>query len=101
MTDDNESYLWFEYFGTGKYAEKEHVGNTPHFKASGYTEWLIPVKPNLNLNYKIVTIKGSQFYLAHGAKANHFLEDAEFKTRKENLEIVNKKIQKMLKEVCK
>lgn len=74
MTDDNKSYLWFEYFGTGEYAEKEHVGTTKHFVESGYTEWLIPVnKVGRSLNYPIVTIKGRQFYLAHGSKANHFL----------------------------
>lgn len=68
MTDNNTSYLWFEYFGTGQYAEKEHIGNTTHFKESGYTEWLIPVKPNLKLNYRIITIEGVQFYLAHRSK---------------------------------
>ena len=93
--------MWFEYFGTGQYAEQEHIGNSPHFRESGFTEWLIPVKPGLNLRYKIITIKGVQFYLAHGAKANHFLEDAEFKSRKENSEIVKKKIDDFFKEVCK
>ena len=102
MTDDGQSYLWFEYFGTGSYAEKEHVGATPHFIKSGYTEWLIPVnKVGRSLNYPIVTIKGSQFYLAHGSKANHFLGDAEFTSRNENVEIAKKSLQEMLKECCK
>lgn len=101
MADNNQSYLWFEYFGTGQYAEMGHIGNTTHFKESGYTEWLIPVKPSLKLNYRIVVIEGVQFYLAHGVKSNHFLEDAEFKTRQENKEIVAKKISEMLKEVAK
>lgn len=101
MTDSNQSYLWFEYFGTGQYAEMGHIGNTPHFKESGYTEWLIPVKPSLKLNYRIIVIEGVQFYLAHGVKSNHFLENAEFKTRQENREIVSKKLSEMLKEVCK
>lgn len=74
MTDDGQSYLWFEYFGTGRYAEQEHVGQTPHFIESGFTEWLIPVnKVGRSLNYPIIAIKGSQFYLAHGNKSNHFL----------------------------
>lgn len=74
MTDDGQSYLWFEYFGTGVHAEKEHVGKTKRFIESGYTEWLIPVsKVGRSLNYPIVTIKNSQFYLAYGSKANHFL----------------------------
>ena len=36
-----------------------------------------------------------------GAKANHFLGDAEFKSRNENAEIAKKKLDEMLKEVCK
>lgn len=102
MTDNNQSYLWFEYFGTGQYAEQEHIGRTKHFIESGYTEWYIPVnKVGRNLNYPIVTINGTQFYVAVGAKANHFLEDAEFKSRQENVEITKKKLEEMLKEVCK
>lgn len=72
MAENGQSYLWFEYFGTGKFSEKEHIGNTPHFKESGFTEWLIPVKSGLNLKYPIVTIKGSQFYLAHRYKSKSF-----------------------------
>lgn len=71
---NGQSYLWFEYFGTGKYAEQDHIGNTKHFIESGYTEWLIPVKGDLKLNYQIITIKSedgtsNQFYLAHRRKS--------------------------------
>ena len=41
------------------------------------------------------------FTLHIGVKANHFMADAEFKSRNENAEIVKKKIDEMLKEVCK
>lgn len=99
---NEQSYLWFEYFGTGQYAEQEHVGTTKHFLESGYTEWFIPVnKVERALNYPIVTLGGMQFYIAHGAKANHFLSDAEFKTRDTNIETLEKHIYEMLKEVCK
>ena len=99
---NGESYLWFEYFGTGQYAEQEHIGTTKHFIESGYTEWLIPVnKVSRKLNYPIVTIKNMQFYVAHGAKPNHFLSDAEFKTRDTNIETIEKQIYEMLKGVCK
>lgn len=102
ITENGQSYLWFEYFGTGQYAEQEHIGKTKHFIESGYTEWYIPVeKVGRGLNYPIVTISGKQFYVAIGAKANHFMTDAEFKSRNENLDIVKKKIDEMLKEVCK
>lgn len=102
MTKNNQSYLWFEYFGTGSEAEMPHVPNpTKHFKESGYTEWYIPVsKVGRGLSYPIVVIGNKQFYVAHGAKANHFMADSEFKTRNENVEIVKRKIEEMLKEVC-
>ena len=68
----------------------------------GYTEWYIPVnKVEKSLNYPIVTINGQQFYVAVGSKGNHFLEDAEFKTRNQNIEIIKKKLDEMLKEICK
>lgn len=96
------SYLFFEYFGTGRYAEMEHVGKTRHFIESGYTEWFIPVeiapKP---LHYPIITINGTDFYIAHGVKPNHFLQDAEFNTREDNKEIVKNKLEEMLKSICK
>ena len=95
-------YLLFEYFGTGAYAEMEHIGKTSHFKETGYTEWYIPVnKVGRNLNFPIITIGGAQFYVATGAKGNHFLGDAEFETRNENLDITKKAIHNMLAEVCK
>lgn len=102
MTENGQSYLWFEYFGTGQYAEKEHIGKTKHFLETGYTEWYIPVhKVGRSLNFPITTIGNTQFYVAIGSRANHFLGDAEFKTRNENTEIVKKKLDEMLKEVCK
>lgn len=99
---NGQSYLWFEYFGTGQYAEQDHVGKTKHFLESGYTEWYIPVsKVGRSLSYPVITINNTQFYVAHGSKANHFLGDAEFKTRENNIEIVSRHIKDMLKEVCK
>lgn len=102
MTENGQSYLWFEYFGTGQYAEQDHIGKTEHFIESGYTEWYIPVnKVGRSLSYPIVTINSKQFYVATGAKANSFMTDAEFESRNENAEIVRKKVDAMLKEVCK
>lgn len=96
------SYLLFEYFGTGSYAEMEHIGKSKHFIESGFTEWFIPVnKVEKALPYPTVKINGYDFYIAHGTKANHFLGDAEFETRNENKETVKKKIKEMLKECCK
>lgn len=102
MVDDKQSYLWFEYFGTGEFAEEKHIGTTKHFKETGYTEWYIPVsKVGRTLNFPIENIGGKQFYVAHGAKANHFLANAEFETRADNIESFEKNMKMMLEEVCK
>ncbi len=95
-------YAMFEHFGTGRYAEMEHIGTSKHFIESGFTEWFIPAnKVQRPLQYPIVTINDMQFYVAHGAKANHFMTDAEFQSRKENIEIAKNKIHEILKEACK
>lgn len=102
ITENGQSYLWFEYFGTGEYAEQEHIGKSKHFIESGYTEWYIPVhKVGRTLSYPIIIIKGQQFYVAVGEKANHFLTDAEFECRNENKDIIIRKLNEFLKEVCK
>lgn len=101
---DIKAFPWFmfEHYGTGQYAEMEHVGKTEHFIKSGYTEWFIPVdKVEKTLNYPIITINGMEFYIAHGVQANHFMTDAEFETRDSNIETIEKNIYELLKEVCK
>lgn len=99
---DKLPFAMFEHFGTGQFAEMAHIGTTKHFIESGYTQWFIPVnKVERALNYPIITINETQFYVAHGVKANHFMSDSEFKTREDNKEIVVKKINEMLKEVTK
>lgn len=73
MTENGQSYLWFEYFGTGQFAEQDHIGKTKHFIESGYMEWYIPVnKVGRTLNYSIVTINGKQFYVAVRSKGKSF-----------------------------
>lgn len=95
-------FFLFEHYGTGRHAEMEHIGKTKHFIESGYTEWFIPVSAvDRTLNYPIVTINEMQFYIAHGTKANHFMTDAEFEMREQNIETVQKNIYDMLREVCK
>ena len=95
-------FALFEHFGTGQYAEMEHVGVTKHFIESGFTEWFIPVsKVPRALSYPIITINDMQFYVAHGAKANHFMTDAEFQSRQENIQIVDEKVKELLKEACR
>lgn len=101
---DKDKFPWamFEHFGTGDFRELPPVGTTKHFLETGGSQWFIPVsKVEKALPYPIVNIQGMDFYIAHGTKANHFMGDAEFESRNENTEIVKKKIDEMLKEVCK
>lgn len=86
----------------GQFAEMEHIGTTKHFLESGFEEWYIPVnKVERTLNYPIKVINGNKFYVAHGTKSNHFMTDAEFETRDNNIDTVQEYIYQMLKEVCK
>ncbi len=99
---DKMPYALYEHFGTGSFAEMEHVGVTKHFIESKFTEWFIPVgKAPKPLPYPIITINDMQFYIAHGVKANHFMTDAEFQSREENIQIADEKVKKLLKEACK
>lgn len=99
---DNMPYAMFEHWGTGDYRELAPVGTTKRFLETGGSQWFIPVsKVEKTLHYPIIEIQGSQFYIAHGVQANHFMTDAEFKTRNENKEIVQKKLKQFFEEVCK
>ena len=101
---DKDKFSWamFEHFGTGDYRELPAIGKTKHFLNTGGSQWFIPVsKVEKKLGYPIIEIQGMQFYIAHGVHSNHFMTDAEFKTRQENREIVAKKLSEMFKEVCK
>lgn len=96
------SYLYFEYFGTGQFAEMEHVGKTKHFIESGFVEWFIPVdRVSKPLRFPVITINNMDFYIAHGQKPNHFLQDAEFQTREQNKETIANKLREMAKSICK
>ncbi len=63
-------FFLFEHYGTGEFAEMEHIGTTKHFIESGFTEWFIPVSAvERALSYPIVTINDMQFYIAHRCKS--------------------------------
>ncbi len=101
---DKDKFPWamFEHFGTGDFRELPPVGVTKHFLETGGSQWFIPVsKVEKQLGYPIIEINGMQFYIARGVRANHFIADASFKSRNKNAEIVKKKLDEMLKEICK
>lgn len=54
MTGNGQSYLWFEYFGTGQYAEQDHIGKTKHFIESRIYRMVYPCeqsRKNVKLSY--------------------------------------------------
>lgn len=101
---DKDKFPWamFEHFGTGDFRELPPVGTTKHFLETGGSQWFIPVsKVEKQLWYPIIEINGMQFYIAHGVKANHFMNDGAFESRNENAEIVKKKLNEMFRDICK
>lgn len=95
-------HAWFLEYGTGKYAELPHIGTTKTFIESGYEYWFIPVaKVTGTLNYPIITIQGTQFYIAHGVQSEPYMRPAEFQRRDSNVEDVEKAIYNMLVQVTK
>lgn len=98
---DNFPWAMFEHFGTGDFRELGAVGITKHFLETGGSQWFIPVaKAPKELHYPKITIQGMEFYVAHGVKANHFMTNAEFESRKENEQDVQKKINEMISRCC-
>lgn len=81
VTNSNGEYysLILEY-GSGLYAEKEHIGQSPTFKATGYMYWYVPEEEAPELfDYpyeRIVTEDGAVLYKVFGQTPKHIYEDA-------------------------
>lgn len=93
----------FVEFGTGTKAELPHIGKTKTFIASGYQYWFLPVE-KVDRQFspeRIVVIGGQQFYIMFATKPYPFMRPAAFSSRKENVDLINERIGKMLMEVLK
>lgn len=81
VTNSNGEYysLILEY-GSGLYAEKEHIGQSPTFKASGYMYWFVPEEEAPELfDYpyeRIETEDGEVLYKVYGQTPKHIYEDS-------------------------
>ena len=65
----------FAEYGTGVYAEKNHIGTTKTFNESGYNKWFVPVgQVTHSLGYPIVSIQGEEYYMARPQRAQHLFE---------------------------
>ena len=103
-TDKNLfSFAPFMEFGTGTEAELPHIGKTKTFIASGYRFWYLPVE-KVDKQFspeRIVVINGKQFYIMFATKPYPFMRPASFSSRKENANLLNERIGKLLMEVLK
>lgn len=71
---DKFPHAMFEHYGTGDFREMPKIGTTNHFKETGGSEWYIPKKDDLKLNYPVIALYGNQFYVAHRCKIQSFYD---------------------------
>ncbi len=113
---DEHTFSWASFleYGTGRYAEREHIGKTKTFFKSGFYFWYAPfdkVKAQysdenyfefegeqfpMNANFN-----GQKYVLVFEQKAQPFMRPAAFETRKETVDIMRKELSNMIKEVFK
>lgn len=66
-------------YGSGVWAEKDHIGKTDTFKASGYMYWYVPEEkaPNLSAyNYEKIPTKKGIIYKVVGQTPKYIYEDS-------------------------
>lgn len=101
-TDRNTfSYASFLEYGTGTFAEREHIGTTKAFIESNYTFWYLPVdKADREFGSdRIVTFGNQQFYVMYPQQPRPFMRPTAFEYRDVNLEKIQEPIFNMLKGV--
>ena len=99
INQSNEHYSLILEYGSGLYAEKEHIGTTPTFKASGYMYWYVPEEeaPELfEYPYERIETDNGVIYKVYGQTPKHIYEDAA-KLAERNIarwvrEYINKKL---------
>jgi len=113
---DKDLFDWatFLEFGTGKYAELEHIGHTSTFKKSGYYFWYAPAD-KINKKYEedeifeyndehyplMTTFNGKKYVLVFSQKPHPFMRTAGFQNRQHNIDIINEEIGKAIGRVMK
>ena len=95
------SYASFLEYGTGIYAEREHIGTTKTFIQSGYSYWFLPVdKADRDFGSdRIIVIKGEKFYIMYPQQPQPFMRPTAFQTRSETVDIIKTKLKQGIREV--
>lgn len=96
------SHASFMEYGTGIYAEREHIGKTKVFINSGYRYWYVPMTlVNLHLQEdRLLILKdGTVLQRTYAQQPKPFMRPAAFENRKNNVEIVKEEVKKSIDEV--
>lgn len=94
-------YALFLEYGTGIYAEMEHIGTTKTFIESGYRYWYLPVEKaqrDFGSSRK-VTIGDSEFYIMYAQRPAPFMKPASFYGRTKLSSEIQKTLSKIMKEI--
>lgn len=97
--NSGEHYSLILEYGSGLYAEKEHIGETPTFLASGYMYWYVPEEeaPELfEYPYERIESDSGVFYKVYGQTPKHIYEDSAKIIERNVARWVNEYIQKEL-----
>lgn len=77
--ESGDHYSLILEYGSGLYAEQEHIGNTPTFKATGNMYWFVPEEeaPELfEYPYERIETEDGVLYKVYGQTPKHIYEDA-------------------------
>ena len=77
--ENGQHYSLILEYGSGLYAEKQHIGTTKGFIASGYMYWYVPEEeaPELiEYPYERIETESGVLYKVYGQTPKHIYEDA-------------------------
>lgn len=96
QNESNQYYSLILEYGSGLYAEKEHIGQTETFNATGYMYWYVPEDeaPNLfEYPYERIETENGVFYKVYGQTPKHIYEDS--------AKIIERNVARWIKEYMK
>ena len=85
--------------GTGIYALEPHIGHTKTFIDSGYQYWYVPADKVDRPIGRLITINGSEFYVAHAQPARPHFKPALDENREAYKQAISKAVIDTMKEV--
>ena len=96
QNENNQYYSLIIEYGSGLYAEKEHIGETETFVNTGYMYWFVPEEeaPDLfEYPYERIETEDGVFYKVYGQTPKHIYENS--------AKIIEKNLSKWIREYSK